>query len=277
MISEKIELLGKGLYGKDIPDVLTLKSIPTSSELDYIGSEDFNQTMLDKILPKAVEEKINFHKLLEIDYYWICRALRLLNYGPYHTTNAIFCSECGESSKGEYIVDLRSVGCTVLPPNFTNDIVIKKDEFIEYDKDIHVSLLTIQDAINAYKDNLFTDAEGHTNKSLARMCYMMKKAGNESLSPVTAKLIVERDMAKCPADSLLLQGTINELTDYGLRATGYVECPHCHSKEAFYIALVDDRFFRPSLGALRKWRDDRNSERNKDNAGGKTEPVRTSN
>ena len=32
-ISEKITLLGKGLY-KDIPDVLTLKAIPTASELD---------------------------------------------------------------------------------------------------------------------------------------------------------------------------------------------------------------------------------------------------
>ena len=40
-ISEKIELLGKGLYD-DIPDQLTLKNIPTASELDYVGAEDFD-------------------------------------------------------------------------------------------------------------------------------------------------------------------------------------------------------------------------------------------
>ena len=53
MISEKIELLGKGLY-TDIPDELTLTSIPTASELDYVGREDFEATMLDVILPQAI-------------------------------------------------------------------------------------------------------------------------------------------------------------------------------------------------------------------------------
>ena len=97
MMSEKIELLGKGLY-TDIPDELTLTSIPTASELDYVGSEDFEATMLDKILPQAVEEKINFRNLLEIDFQWLCRCLRILNYGPYYTTNAILCSDCGSTS-----------------------------------------------------------------------------------------------------------------------------------------------------------------------------------
>ena len=46
MMSEKVELLGKGLYN-DIPDQLTLKAIPTVSELDYVGSEDFEETMLN--------------------------------------------------------------------------------------------------------------------------------------------------------------------------------------------------------------------------------------
>ena len=39
MISEKIELLGKRLYS-NIPPVLTLKNVPTASELDMVGSED---------------------------------------------------------------------------------------------------------------------------------------------------------------------------------------------------------------------------------------------
>ena len=55
MMSETIELLGKGLY-TNIPDKLTLKAFPTTTELDYVGSEDFEQTMLDKIFPMCIEE-----------------------------------------------------------------------------------------------------------------------------------------------------------------------------------------------------------------------------
>ena len=62
-ISEKLQLLGAGLY-TDIPDEITLKNIPTALELDYVGSEDFDQTMIDKILPQSIEEKINFKDLL---------------------------------------------------------------------------------------------------------------------------------------------------------------------------------------------------------------------
>ena len=119
-LSEKIELLGKGLY-KNIPDELTLASIPTISELDYVSGEDFDETMINKILPKAVEEDVNFRELLEIDYQWICRCLRILNFGPYHTTNAVYCGSCGERSYGEYLVDLRTIECKVLPEGFVND------------------------------------------------------------------------------------------------------------------------------------------------------------
>ena len=116
-ISEKIELLGKGLY-KDIPDTLTLKAIPTASELDYVGGEDFQATMPDKIFPAAIEEQCNFRNLLEIDFHWVCRCLRILNYGPYFTTNAIYCPDCDQVSHGEYSVDLRNVDVKMLPQDF---------------------------------------------------------------------------------------------------------------------------------------------------------------
>ena len=96
-ISEKIELLGKGLY-EDIPDVITLHDIPTASELEFVGSEDFDATMLEKVLPQIIEEKFDCRKLLEIDFQWICRCSRILSYGPYYTTNSIFCDECGSDN-----------------------------------------------------------------------------------------------------------------------------------------------------------------------------------
>ena len=254
-ISEKIELLGKGLYGDAIPDILTLKSIPTASELDYVGGEDFIATMLDSIFPKAIEEKCNFHNLLEIDFQWICRALRILNYGPYYTTNAIFCADCGEVSRGEYQVDLRSVEVKTLPAGFDNNIKISKDEFIAFNGDIVLKLPTIQDIVNANKDKLFVLSNGTRSSDLARMCYMIKSINGETnLTPETIKYKVQNNLID--ADFKILKQVVTECTDYGLRAGGKAVCPKCGSTDAAFIALVDDRFFRPTLGNLRAWKAD---------------------
>ena len=258
-VSEKVQLLGKGLY-TDIPDELTLKSMPTISELDYVGSEDFEATMLDKILPSAVEEKVDFHQLLEIDFQWVCRCLRLLNFGPYHTTNSILCDKCGKTSYGEFQVNLQTIACKTLPEGFVNDIVIKKDEFIDFEGDIHFKLPTIQQTINAYKDKAFQTASGKVNRELARICYMITSIkGKSGLTPVEVKLMIQKDLS--PADYLVLKERVDELSDYGLRAGGLAQCPKCGSKEAAFIALVDDRYFRPTVGNLREWKHDRSSGR----------------
>lgn len=258
-ISEKIELLGKGIY-KDIPDVLTLTSIPTSSELDYVGSEDFDATMLETILPQAIEEKIDCKQLLEIDYQWICRCLRILNYGPYHTTNAIFCDNCGSASYGEYQVDLNTVECRRLPDGFINDLVVTKEEFIDFNGDIHFRMPTIQQMLNAQKDKAFQNAGGKVNRDLARLCYTITSIGSKkNLTPVEIKLAILKDLS--PADYRLLRMRVSELTDFGLRAGGTAACPKCHNPKGAFIALVDDRYFRPTVGDLRKWKDDRSSRK----------------
>lgn len=270
-ISEKVELLGKGLYS-DIPDTITLKDLPTASELDYIGSEDFEATMLDKIFPQIIEEKFDYHKLLEIDYQWICRCSRILSYGPYYTTNRIFCDDCNTTSNGEYRVNLTTLSCKTLPEGFVNDIVISKDEFIDFDKDIHLKLPTIQQMRTAYIDKAFQNANGRVNRAMARMCYMITSVGqNKNLTPIELKLLITRDFSS--ADYIILKNKVNELTDYGLRAGGSVVCPNCGSHNAVYIALVDDRFFRPTMGDLQQWRDDRSSGAGKNLSGDKTAAV----
>lgn len=268
-ISEKITLLGAGLY-KDIPDVLTLKSIPTASELDYVGREDFQATMLDTILPKAVEEDIDFRKLLEIDFHWVCRCLRILNYGPYYTTNTIYCSGCSNVSSGEYQVDLRTIEVKPLPAGFINSLVISKDEFIDFDGDVVLKLPTIQEMMNAEKDPLFKNSKGETNMSLARMCYMVKSIKtNSTLSIPETKMSIISKMTS--ADFLILKAKAGELADYGLRAGGTTVCPKCGAKDAAFVALVDDRFFRPTMGDLRAWKADRDVERTNKSAAGITE------
>jgi hypothetical protein len=270
MVSEKVELLGKGLYD-EIPDQLTLKSFPTVTELDYVGAEDFEETMLKDIFPKSIEEQVNFHKLLEIDFQWICRCFRFLNYGPYFTTNAFICDNCGPI-RVEAQVDLRTVGCKPLPPDFTNDVVIKKDEFLDYKKDIHLHLLTIQEALNYREDNLFKRPNGEVNTELARICYSIHTLGSDKqVTPVSAKLEIEKNMS--PADYKILKAKVAELTDYGLRGGGRCECPQCHSNSAAFLALADDRFFRPTVGDLRKGRDDRSLRGVEISSGDPTEAV----
>ena len=272
-VTERIELLGKGLY-TNIPDVLTLTSIPTAAELEYASSEDFDRTMLESILPRAVkEEGINFKELLEIDYQWVLRCLRLLNYGPYHTTNAIYCGECGEVSYGEHRVNLTTIECKPLPEGFTNRIVIKADEFIEFDKDIVISLPTIQDILNSEEDSAFQTPDGKVNRELARICYMVKQIGdNNTITPVECKLILQNSLS--PADYVILKSTVAELSDYGLRAGGEATCPKCKNKHAAFLALVNDKFFRPTVGDLRQWRDDRRKRGDKDSSADKTTTVR---
>ena len=252
MISEKVQLLGKGIY-TSIPDCLTLQAIPTASELDYVSAEDFDKVMLEKIFPVAIEEKVNFYDLLEIDYQWVCRCLRLINYGPYHTVNTVYCPNCGAVSI-ETQVDLRGIDCKVLPDDFDNDIVISKDEFIDYNQDIHIKLLTIKEALNARSDKLFITADGQ-NLSYARMCYMITQIGKErNVDAVTAKSLIEKHLSS--ADYIVLKQKAQDLTNYGLRAGGQCICPRCKGKSTF-IALVDDRFFRPSVGDLQAGRDHR--------------------
>lgn len=268
-ISEKIQLLGTYT---NIPKELTLKSMPTASELEMVGAEDFDKVMLDTILPQSIEESIDCRKLLEIDYQWICRCLRILNYGPYYTTNAIFCGSCGSSSSGEYTVDLRMIDCKPLPEDFNNDIVISKSEFLDFKSDIHLKLPTIQDILNAYKDKAFQTADGRINRELARICYMISAiGGRKTLTPLEIKMVIEDELS--PADYSVLKSMISQLADYGLRAGGSCQCPKCKSNAGAFLALVDDKFFRPTLGDLRRWRDARSTGEDEDSAGTSTTTV----
>lgn len=261
-ISEKIELLGKGCY-TNIPDVLTLKNIPTASELEYVGSEDFDKTMIDTILPYAVEEKVDFNQLLEIDYHWVCRCLRILNFGPYYTTNAIYCTDCKSVSRGEYQVNLNTIDCKPLPEGFVNKIVIKRDEFVDFNGDIEFRLPTIQQTLNSYKDKAFQKATGASNRELARICYMVTSIkGKTNLNPVEIKMLIQKELSA--ADYKILKQRIDDLSDYGLRAGGSAQCPKCASLSAKFVALTDDRFFRPTLGDLRRWKDDRSKRADED-------------
>jgi len=254
MMSETIELLGKGLY-TNIPDKLTLKAFPTVTELDYVGSEDFESTMLNKIFPQCIEEDIDFNQLLEIDFQWICRCLRFLNYGPYFTTNTILCSKCG-TVRLECQVDLRRVDCKPIPADFSPDIVIKKDDLIDYKHDIHMRLLTIGDVMTMRDDKLFRRSDGTLNSTYARLCYSITAMGQEkNMVPPAAKIEIERKLS--PADYKILVAVSQEMTDFGLRGGGRCSCPQCHSKGAAFIALADDKFFRPTVGDLRQGRNDR--------------------
>ena len=275
-ISEKIELLG-GDYYKDvgIPKTLTLTSIPTASELEYVSAEDFDETMIASILPKAIEEKINFNALLEIDYQWILRCLRIINYGPYYTTNVIRCPNCG-AKYGEFQVNLQGVECIPLPPDFNGEFVIKRDEFIDYQGDVKFKMLTIREALNAMKDPQFEDKQDKKiDRRLARLCYSIKSMGTDvHLNPVEVRLKILKELSA--ADYVILKEMSKQLTNYGLRAGGNCICS-CGSEEAVFIAPVDDRYFRPTMGDLRTWKADKRKREAENTARGKADTVRKHN
>ena len=109
-----VSSVGKGITVASIGAILKSRGLSVAT---------LKMDMIENILPKAVKESIPFNELLEIDFQWICRCLRLLNYGPYHTTNAILCDSCGQTSFGEYQVNLNTIQCKPLPEGFVNDIV----------------------------------------------------------------------------------------------------------------------------------------------------------
>jgi ribosomal protein S27AE len=275
MITEKVQLLGKGLYEK-IPNELTIKAIPTISELEYVGAEDFDKTMLESIFPVAIEEfasrEISPYDLLELDYRWICRCMRIVNYGPYYTTNAIYCSKCGKTSHGEFQVNLNTVNCIPFPDGFVNELKISRDEFIDFDGDVTLKLPTIKKILMAYKDTAFAMKNGDINLELARMCYMIQTIGTEMhLNPFEIKMIIQSKFS--PADYMLLRDAINSITDFGLRAGGKAQCPKCGSDDGGFLALSDDRFFRPTVGDLKCWKADKNKRSLEDTTGSKTSKV----
>lgn len=270
-VSEKIQLLGKDVY-TDIPNELTLTDIPTASELDYVGSEDFDDVMLTKILPQCIKEPIEPKHLLEIDYQWILRCLRFINYGPYAKVGAIFCEDCETTSRGEYQVNLETVACKPLPEGFTNSMIISKDEFLDYNKDIEIHLLTIQEVQNSRKDEQFKTALGQSNTRFARMCYMIKSIGGQRVDPVAARLEIQKSMSS--ADYRILREVISNLEDYGLRGGGTVVCPKCKSPNAHFISFINEAFFRPDVDCLRQWGMDRNKQQKEELPRAETRSLR---
>lgn len=253
MISpKKISLLGAGTYS-GIPDEITLKAIPVASELDYVSHEDFDSVMLEKIFPKVIEESFDYKSLLEIDYTHICKELRILNYGPFFTTPTLLCYRCGASLHGRYTGDLRTLRCKELPKKFKNSIKISKEEFLDFPDDVVIKLPTIQQMLNARKDKAFQSPTGKSNNAFARMCYMIATIGtNSGMTPVEIKLAIEKQMSS--ADYMLLNERVTELTDYGLRAGGVTVCPKCGETSATYLAILDEKMFRPTIDDLRAWK-----------------------
>jgi len=249
-ITETIELLGKGLYGEDIPDTLTLIPMTSTLQMEYEGSESLETTLLDSILPKCVQEKIDFRKLLNIDFQWVLRALRILTFGEFHTTDTIFCRSCDDISRGEYRVNITTIPCRPLPEGFKNTLKIRKEDLMDCGHDIEFKLLTVQEIINARKDKAFTIAGKH-NIELARVCYMISSMnGKKDMKPFEVRL--EVDKLSGP-DWVLLKSSMMELLEYGLEATGSTKCPKC-GEEAVFIALVDERFLFATVGDIREWR-----------------------
>ena len=238
-ISERIQLLSR--YD-DIPPEITISCILTEDELRYVGDESYIDLMLDVIFPKVVAEQIDFHSLLEVDFHWICRCLRILSFGANHTTNSIFCDSCHNTSYGEYKVNLNTVGCIPLPEDAPEQFMIRSADFIDFTDNVFFNLMTINDLRRMSKDPLFVMSDGKVDLIVGRLCYMITGFGTDiNLTPIQVKHIIRDRLSS--ADYYMLKSCINEMADFGLRSHGIAQCPKCGSREAVFIALPDDRYY----------------------------------
>lgn len=254
MLSEKVVLIAQDAYST-IPNELNVNAVPTATELEYVGAEDFDKAMVNDVLPKVVDdsEGMDFSELYDFDYDWLCRCLRLKSYGPYFTTNRIFCPDCNDVHCGEYQVDLRSVPITPMPKGFVNDLTIDADEFIECKDRISFKLLTVKDKMHIDQDTMFDRSDGTKNLSLARLCYQIKSIGNQKdMTPLDVRQYITKKMSA--ADYEILKDCVAKLTNFGMHVMGYATCPVCGSKNAYYIALQQDKFFRPSVGDIKQYK-----------------------
>lgn len=254
MLSEKVVLIAQDAYST-IPNELNVNAVPTATELEYVGAEDFDKAMVHDVLPKVVDDSqgMDFSELYDFDYDWLCRCLRLKSYGPYFTTNRIFCPDCNDVHRGEYQVDLRSVPITPMPKWFVNDLTVDADEFIDCKDRISFKLLTVKDKMHIDQDAMFDRSDGTKNLSLARLCYQIKSIGNQKdMTPLDVRQYITKKMSA--ADYEILKDCVAKLTNFGMHVMGYTACPVCGSKNAYYIALQQDKFFRPSVGDIKQYK-----------------------
>ena len=254
MLSESVILLGQDIY-KTIPNQININAVPTASELEYVGAEDFDRTMVMSIFPKVVDESdgMDFTELLEIDYDWICRCLRIKSYGPYITTNRIYCNDCNDVHKGEFQVDLRTVGLTPLPSNCSTTVKISSEDFIYCKDDFELRLLTMKDRLVQQQDTLFDRKDGTRDGAFANICYMVKRIGtDDTVTPIDVRNYIKSKMESI--DYEILKTEVSERTNFGLHVMGSVECPVCHGNDAYFIALRQDKFFRPSMGDIKQYK-----------------------
>lgn len=254
MLSEKVVLIARDAYST-IPNELNVNAVPTATELEYVGAEDFDKAMVNDVLPKVVDdsEGMDFSELYDFDYDWLCRCLRLKSYGPYFTTNRIFCPDCNDVHRGEYQVDLRSVPITPMPKGFVNDLTVDAEEFIDCKDRISFKLLTVKDKMHIDQDTMFDRSDGTKNLSLARLCYQIKSIGNQKdMTPLDVRQYITKKMSA--ADYEILKDCVAKLTNFGMHVMGYTACPVCGSKNAYYIALQQDKFFRPSVGDIKQYK-----------------------
>ena len=119
-----------------------------------------------------------------------------------------------------------------------------------------MKLLTIQEVINARNDTAFVRVDGKADTNYARLCYSIKSIkNNTNMTPMDARTYIQKNFSA--ADYQILRQRFHDVANYGLRGAGAITCPKCKKEEATFIALQDERFFRPLVDDLRRWKADR--------------------
>ena len=280
-MQEELTLLSPAnLYPEGYPRSFTIKTITAALRLESIGAENLDQFLIDEVFPKCVipidGSVCDYKRLTLIDYYWICRALRIVSHGSIHYVGVVVCTDLSNPDKlgcngsdesgrifGDHRVSLSKIGFRQPPTDCPETFTIKADDtFIDWKWDLELRFLRVGDMLHARRDPTFraiavkkSKGEGIVDSfddPVVQLCYAVTTCKGKAIEDRRELYESLAEMTDLDFDSLLAEYNDN-FGKYGIEFSGITNCPKC-GKEARFFVPVEERFLRPSIREKKEWR-----------------------
>lgn len=262
---------GSNFYGEDVPKTITIKTTTTGDELEKCAAEAFHNVMVEKILPRCIEPKFNFRKLLEIDYNIILRKMLAVSCGPFVKPTNLTCSDCGAFIKNpEELASLETVETTPIPEDIGDEIVCPAGELLYNEDEIHLRFTRVSNILSdsALLQKLrqananITREQLQYELSMNRLAYLLKSAGPpEEQKPFADFNFAIGYLKRMDANDIrMLAKFYSDATTYGDSPLVKTKCPVCQGHNAEFQNVITAYSFRPTVEQLRAWRDLRRAE-----------------
>lgn len=258
LMTEEHQLLCEYSPQYNMPTSVTVGSYNSGQEQLRLSSENFNQVMIEEILPAVTNlTKKQVQELYEIDYYLLLRRLRLVTWGPSFTAASYYCPHCIDpitevrgvlhSKKRRVRLDTVGVGLPEDNKAIPLSVTIKREELLFCDGDVEFGANRCKDLVLIEKTRVADNL-----RPLLGIAASLRRVSNEDMF-VDITEAVDWLAALPAADFKLLHHAYSDTFKYGLSSRGEVKCQVCGG-EAWFFAPVNDYYFRPSIEDLQEWK-----------------------